>query len=301
MSCCARHGVTVIGSEPMASLKACMDACGQMPSCQSVDWQQATGTCYFGKHSGDPTISVSEWSAAYSIGCAGACNQKTGCCGQTDTVSQDAPKDQIPMGRTGPLPPPAQCGNQGLRWAQYKNAQGDNNDATYSQFRPEVYKTVNPGTSGTTSTVGGLDAKGDQQITVYGGTQQFSGDYFALDHTGYLYASTAGKHTIAIDSVDDLAMLWVGATAIKGWARSNALVITSQKGESLDIDIPAGHYMPIRIMFAQGQGAAKFNMKITGPDGQTIADSSSQSSPWILQYSCDGVSAPKFPEWGQEE
>lgn len=202
----------------------------------------------------------------------------------------------------GPLPPPAQCGNQGLRWAEYQNAQGSCSDATYSQFRPEVYKTVTPGSSGVTSSVGGIDALGGQQITVYGGSKPFAGDYFALDHTGYIYASVAGKHKISIDSVDDIVLLWVGATAVKGWTRNNAnMLVPLLKSESYEVDIPAGTYMPIRVMFVQGQGRAKFGMKIEGPDGQIIADSSTPNSPWIVQYSCDGLSAPKFPEWGSEE
>lgn len=35
--------------------------------------------CYFGKHSGEPTIEVAGWSSAHSLGCAGACKQ--GGCG----------------------------------------------------------------------------------------------------------------------------------------------------------------------------------------------------------------------------
>ncbi|KAK8867590.1 pan domain containing protein [Apiospora arundinis] len=81
MSCCKRHGVKTIGQDHMPSLKACMSACGTVPACQSVDWHQATGICYFGKHSGEPNINVAGWSSAYSIGCAGACKKEGGCCG----------------------------------------------------------------------------------------------------------------------------------------------------------------------------------------------------------------------------
>ncbi|KAK8033642.1 hypothetical protein PG991_003040 [Apiospora marii] len=81
MSCCKRHGVQHFAKEHMPSLKACMSACGTVPACQSVDWQQSTGLCYFGKHSGEPSIGVAGWSAAYSVGCAGACKKEGGCCG----------------------------------------------------------------------------------------------------------------------------------------------------------------------------------------------------------------------------
>ncbi|KAK8060663.1 hypothetical protein PG996_010593 [Apiospora saccharicola] len=81
MSCCKRHGVQHFAKEHMPSLKSCMSACGTVPSCQSVDYQQSTGLCYFGKHSGEPSISVAGWSSAYSVGCAGACKKEGGCCG----------------------------------------------------------------------------------------------------------------------------------------------------------------------------------------------------------------------------
>ncbi|KAK8042959.1 hypothetical protein PG994_013442 [Apiospora phragmitis] len=80
MSCCKRHGVKHFAKEQMPSLKACMSACGTVPSRQSVDWQASTGLCYFGKHSGEPSISVAGWSSAYSLGCAGACKKEGGCC-----------------------------------------------------------------------------------------------------------------------------------------------------------------------------------------------------------------------------
>ena len=81
MSCCRRHGVQAFAKEPMPSLEACMEACGLMRSCQSVDWQAASGLCYFGTHSGEPHISVAGWSAAYSLGCASACRKAGADCG----------------------------------------------------------------------------------------------------------------------------------------------------------------------------------------------------------------------------
>ncbi|KAK7955878.1 uncharacterized protein PG986_005100 [Apiospora aurea] len=81
MSCCKRHGVQHFVKEPMPSLMACMSACGIVPACQSVDHQLSTGLCYFGKHSGEPSINVAGWSSAYSVGCAGACKKDGGVVG----------------------------------------------------------------------------------------------------------------------------------------------------------------------------------------------------------------------------
>lgn len=261
--------------------------------------------CYFGKHSGEATISVAGWGSAYSLGCAGACKATGGCsCASQDGLGNQCCVmcDQTPEDPNKPLSAPPQCGNQGLNWAQYENTQGPNSDSTYSQFLPEVYKTVTPGTSGITTTIGGIDAVGGQQISVYDSSDKFPGDYFALNHAGYLFASVPGKYKFTVSNVDDTAFLWLGSTAVKGWTRKNAdLVIGLGQTMTTEVDIPSGVYMPIRIMMAQGQGAAKFTMQIQGPNGETIADSSTKASPWILQYSCDGYSAPKFPVWGQEE
>ncbi|KAI1081425.1 hypothetical protein F5B20DRAFT_579289 [Whalleya microplaca] len=90
MDCCKRHGVKAFSQERLPSLKACMAACATAPACQSVDWHGETGMCYFGKHSGEPTISVSGWSSAHSLGCAGACKKSCGCAG-----GQDDSKDEL--------------------------------------------------------------------------------------------------------------------------------------------------------------------------------------------------------------
>lgn len=82
MDCCKRHGITVISSDVTPSLTTCMSACSMINGCTSVDWHQDTGMCYWGKHSGEPTILVAGWASAHSLGCAGACKkQGSGGCG----------------------------------------------------------------------------------------------------------------------------------------------------------------------------------------------------------------------------
>ncbi|ESZ93103.1 hypothetical protein SBOR_6533 [Sclerotinia borealis F-4128] len=82
MDCCKRHGTITIGQTQTASLEECMKLCALALPCQSVDWQRDSGNCYFGKHSGAPTIAASGWASAHSMGCAGACKKSTGgCCG----------------------------------------------------------------------------------------------------------------------------------------------------------------------------------------------------------------------------
>ncbi|CAD6446995.1 2d69ee01-e847-4d23-9967-26728d1da4f2 [Sclerotinia trifoliorum] len=80
MDCCKRHGTITIGQTQAGSLEECMKICSFTLACQSVDFQRDTGRCYFGKHSGAPTIAASGWASAYAVGCSGAC-KKEGCCG----------------------------------------------------------------------------------------------------------------------------------------------------------------------------------------------------------------------------
>ncbi|APA06123.1 hypothetical protein sscle_01g008930 [Sclerotinia sclerotiorum 1980 UF-70] len=79
MSCCTRHGITPIGDTQAGSLQECMKMCSFILACTSIDFQKDTGKCYFGKHSGAPTIAASGWASAYAVGCSGAC-KKEGCC-----------------------------------------------------------------------------------------------------------------------------------------------------------------------------------------------------------------------------
>ncbi|ETS80724.1 hypothetical protein PFICI_08253 [Pestalotiopsis fici W106-1] len=203
-------------------------------------------------------------------------------------------------------PTPSSCDNQGLQWAEYYNSQGDNNDASYSNFYAEVYKTQTPNVQGVTSTIGGIDASGGVAISIYGSSSTFYSDYFALDHKGYLFAVATGTYKFSFAGVDDIAALWLGSTAYAGWTRANAnLVVPFHQGYgpgsgSTTIDLVEGQYLPIRVLFGQGQGNAVFQLSVTAPDGTVFLDSSTENSPYIVQYSCDGTTAPAYTAWGTE-
>ncbi|KAK9783904.1 hypothetical protein SCAR479_00463 [Seiridium cardinale] len=306
MHCCKRHGVKAFAVEQMSSLKECMAGCAKIPACQSVDYQKETGNCYMGKHSGEPTIQVAGWASAHSMGCAGACKEKEGCCGCGDGRASG---DFIGRPAVGPstggppmaLSPACRCGNQGLQWAEYPNRQGDNSGTgKYDNFNPALYKNQIPHSEGITSTAGGIDALGGQRITVYGSSVQFDGDYFAVDHKGYIFAPTTGTYKFTMSQVDDTVFLWLGSNAQSGWTRANAALIVNLGSDTATVDVTAGQYLPIRIMFAQGQGKASFKLSIEAPDGSILVDSNTQQSPYVVQFSCDRVLAPRFSDWGVE-
>ncbi|KAH8678509.1 GLEYA domain-containing protein [Xylariales sp. PMI_506] len=201
-------------------------------------------------------------------------------------------------------PTPTQCDNQGLQFAEYTNSQGNNDDTAYSQFDPTIYKDETPNFTGVTTTAGGIDTSSGGDITVYGTSTEFSSDYFVLDHRGYLFAALNGTYTITVSSVDDAAFFWLGPDAYSGWTRANADASITYNGGpgrgSASIDLVEGEYLPIRIMFVQAQGSAVFQVAIASPDGTVFLSSTTEDSPYLIQYSCDGVTAPTYAPWGQE-
>jgi len=84
MSCCKRHGVEAFAKEQMPTFQHCMQSCSLLgPVCSSVDYNERTGMCYYGKHSGEPTVLASGWASASAIGCKGQTCLRGGCSGVT--------------------------------------------------------------------------------------------------------------------------------------------------------------------------------------------------------------------------
>lgn len=55
------------------------------------------------------------------------------------------------------------------------------------------------------------------------------------------------------------------------------------------------------MLYANEKGAAQLEFNITRPNGNAILSATStRDSPYFVQYSCDGTSAPEFQPWGQE-
>ncbi|KAF3017053.1 hypothetical protein E8E14_003936 [Neopestalotiopsis sp. 37M] len=200
-------------------------------------------------------------------------------------------------------PTPTSCDNQGLLWAEYHSDAGENRDDIFSSFIPEIYKSRIPGVWGITSTIGGISVPGGTQLSIYDSSRTFYSDFFALDHKGYLFAVLPGTYTFTTSHVDDIVLVWLGPRAYSGWTRANAdLIVPIGRGSgSASVDLVQGQYLPIRIMFGQGAYPAEFQLSVTAPDGTVFLTSDTQNSPYIVQYSCDGVAAPAFASWGSED
>jgi hypothetical protein len=86
MDCGQRHGTQVMYRDRQPSLKTCIEACGKLLACHSVDYDAHRQTCYYGKHQGEPTIDAPGWASAHSMGSAGACAACSG--GRCPNVSR---------------------------------------------------------------------------------------------------------------------------------------------------------------------------------------------------------------------
>jgi hypothetical protein len=161
---------------------------------------------------------------------------------------------------------------------------------------------------GTTSSVGGIFESGNQvNGPIYGSSDSLELDYFALNHRGYLYSCLEGVYRIDVTYSNDAVDLWIGAKAYAGWTESNADAkarynqpdhIAGQA--SFSFSVPADSYIPIRFVFGQAQYGGGFRFTITAPNGQVIVSDEPTDSPYVVRYSCDGVSAPVYPPFGRE-
>jgi hypothetical protein len=98
-------------------------------------------------------------------------------------------------------------------------------------------------------------------------------------------------------------IVWLGPLAYNGWTRSNANLesaFATVNTVTYTANLVQGQYYPLRLMFGQAGGAATETINITDPSGAVILGASSPANPSVIQYSCDGTTAPHYPLLGQE-
>lgn len=218
-------------------------------------------------------------------------------------------------------PIPSACGNKGIQFAYYGQpiyTEGDN----VGNVEPSDYATRTPTWEDTTTKVGGIDVEvySSEQIQIYDTGREVSSQYFVLNHRGYvsckkdsesglcsvlteyqIFAQVAGTYTFTLSNPDDIVFLWLGANAQSGWNRDNAAAYAPLSGYATTTHtLEAGEYLPFRIFFGQQGGPVRFAFSIQAPDGTTILDNSTSESDFIVQYSCDETSAPRYPAFGRE-
>ncbi|THZ90387.1 hypothetical protein D6C82_10460 [Aureobasidium pullulans] len=200
-------------------------------------------------------------------------------------------------------PTPSICGNQGIQFAYYANEPwGDQ----ISEMDPSFYWTYTPDYSGTTTKVGGINEPAGSDVNLYGTSKNVPASYFVLNHRGYIFAQVDGDYTFITSQVDDITFLYLGDDAIRGYGLNNfdakaVCCDAPANSASATYTLKTGQYLPFRLVFGQQGGPVVFSFSVTAPDGTVVLDAGTQDSKFIVQYSCDGTTAPAFPAWGQEQ
>jgi hypothetical protein len=201
-------------------------------------------------------------------------------------------------------PKPSICGNQGIQFAYYANEPWD--DHITAGLDPAYYWGYTPDYNGTTTKVGGINEPAGSYVNLYGTSENVPASYFVLNHRGYIFAQVDGEYTFTTSQVDDITYLYLGDDAIRGYGLNNYdaeayCCSPPANSASATYTLVTGQYLPFRLIFGQQGGPVVFSFSITAPDGTVILDADTQDSDFIVQYSCDGTTAPAFPDWGQEQ
>ena len=277
-----------------------MEACSALIPCASVDYHESSGTCYYTTHHGEPTVVTPGFSSAFSLGCTG------GCPGDPNVKPPKPPAPPTPPAPPAPAPtvPNLTCGNQGLEFAAWFNGLGStgtkktDSDPLYDSFKPGRCKSIKPLATGTTKVVGF-----SQTDNIYG-YKPSKPDYVIVIHRGYLFIPQTGVYTFMAPIPDDFLAIWVGPQPLSGYDRESANIIAivgnpkTGKPSPYKATFNQGDQVPLWITYANGGGPGNFKFSITAPDGTTIvSEDFTKESPFLLQYSCDNESAPKFGPW----
>ena len=282
INCDRRHGTRALREEAQETLQDCIDACSSFIACHSVDYQVYRKRCSFLSHQGEPTLPQLGFGSAYSA---------PPCTRQSNLYCNNKPSE-----------PDITCDNQGFQYAIYPNLKADGTpnqvgDPTYSSFDPTLFKTAAYEFSGATKSIGFSNSN-----LIYSNTPSDPG-CVTVNHRGYLFAKEAGKYTFSAVSTDDVTFLWVGPKAFSGYNRENTDLFQRyrQTPVSYSATLLQGQYVPIRIIYANGGGPGSFSIEIKAPDNSIIiGNDTTIESLFLVQYSCDKTSAPRFPYFGSE-
>ncbi|KAL8953997.1 MAG: hypothetical protein Q9222_000158 [Ikaeria aurantiellina] len=311
---CFRHGkkTTLLAKDTASSFAECMELCSQTNDCNSIRFAARSakggdpiGQCLLYKEEGESKVKCGndQHDYVYSI------NPPT--LDEEDKLSpvfaaaarSPAASNKPPaVSNKPPSTPDLTCNNQGFEYAVFASNKPDGTlmimDHNYNSYTPETFKTAKPEAVSKTKSIGINDP-----TKIYDSTRA-SGEYVTVNHRAYLFTQEAGEYTFALPPGDDIALLWTGPEAYSGYTRANAKVervFGSTPPPDYKQTFGKGEYVPIRIMWANGGGLGEFTAEIKAPDGSTIIGAgTTQESPHLVGFSCDGTTAPRFPAYGAE-
>ena len=99
--------------------------------------------------------------------------------------------------------------------------------------------------------------------------------------TGYFYAKESGTYTFNLNNVDDAAMVWFGNNdaftccqpgVIPGGSVSGALLYSYGHRVSVNVDLEAGNYYPMRVVLLNVVGTSELDFSVITPAGTVLHD-----------------------------
>lgn len=109
---------------------------------------------------------------------------------------------------------------------------------------------------------------GDTNLTSQINNFTSNADGYSWQWGGYFLPPTTGTYTFYTSS-DDASHLWIGDNALTGYTVDNALVknggLHGAQERSGSINLNAGQYYPIRVMFGENEGGDVMTVAFSGP------------------------------------
>lgn len=128
-------------------------------------------------------------------------------------------------------------------------------------------------------------------------------DDAAVGYRTFLFACQNGTYRLSSPYSDDITIMWFGDKAYQGWTRENADIIQFYYGDNdpadVYVDIEAGTYYPIRVLWGNTGGAADLELRIYAPDGQEMSGGNLAKGSYLTTTACDGSYGDWAP-WGDE-
>lgn len=91
---------------------------------------------------------------------------------------------------------------------------------------------------------------------------------------GYFLAPTTGVYNFSLNS-DDGSYFWIGNEAVSGYTTGNAQVFATFNTGTVtsgNIQLTAGTYYPVRVLYGNGTGSAYVTLSFSGPGIATTSD-----------------------------
>lgn len=150
---------------------------------------------------------------------------------------------------------------QGRPWTSYEAGLYKTTYTGYFADDVNFFATATPATAGANPAT-------SVQTTVIEEPATDDGESFSVQWLGYFKPTTTETHTFFLNS-DDASYMWIGATAVTGFATGNALINNggghAPQEVSGSIALTAGQYYPVRIQFGEQGGGDLLEFNYSTP------------------------------------